>query len=173
VTARDLADVLNLDENLITEARLASRSYSSLSLWAPMPDDTMLADHILVYEDGFERVDNTQTVRQVLAKLPPRARAIVRLRFRDGLSQLQIASIVGLSQMHVSRILRDAVISLRRLMSSDDGIPAQHGAAPALPIGRSPSVHSGRPRLAPAHPEERTRPAVPRSHTRISPTSPA
>jgi RNA polymerase sigma-B factor len=128
VTASDLAATLDLDESLIVEARLASRAYAPMSLYAPVLDSSVLADHVAVHEEGYEHVDNEQTVRRALRALPKRVRHIVGLRFRHEMTQAQIAAAVGLSQMHVSRILAEAVATLRDLMSPDDAALVQRGA---------------------------------------------
>jgi RNA polymerase sigma-B factor len=152
VTAGDLATLLDLDESLIVEARLASRSYAPMSLSAPVLDDSVLADHIAEHETGYERVDNELTVRRILQTLPERVRCIVALRFRYNLTQAEIARVVGLSQMHVSRILADAMVTLRHVMSHDDGGSARR----TLPAATRPD-----------------RSAVLRSRTRKSPTTTA
>jgi RNA polymerase sigma-B factor len=128
VTEADLAETLNMDESLIVEARLASRSYAPMSLYAPVLDTSVLADHIAVHEEGYEHVDNEQTVRRAMLALPKRVRHIVGLRFRHEMTQAQIAAAVGLSQMHVSRILAEAVATLRDLMTPDDAEYARRGA---------------------------------------------
>lgn len=156
VTGADLAEMLDLDESLIEEARLASRSYAPMSLWAPVLDSSVLADHIAVHEEGYDHVDNEQTVRQALRALPKRARHIVGLRFRHEMSQAQIAAAVGLSQMHVSRILADAVATLRDLMTLDDVGHARRDAVVHRRVagGAAPRRSGVRP-----------------SRTRISPTT--
>ena len=61
------------------------------------------------HDQGYEAVDNDDAVQALLATLPERERTIVTLRFYDELSQSEIAARVGVSQMHVSRLLRAAL----------------------------------------------------------------
>lgn len=65
-------------------------------------------------------VDDRETLRPLLAQLPPRQRTILALRFFHQLTQAQIGEQVGLSQMHVSRLLRRILAFLRQGMASAD-----------------------------------------------------
>lgn len=64
-------------------------------------------------DPGLDRIEDRQTLRSALAELPDREAAIVRLRFFDELTQSQIAERIGISQVHVSRLLARAVAQLR------------------------------------------------------------
>lgn len=80
------------------------------------PDDAGASDRnaaTAVGERGFGDVENEAVVEQLISQLPHREREIVRLRFYDELSQSEIAERVGVSQMHVSRLLRKAFDRLR------------------------------------------------------------
>jgi RNA polymerase sigma-B factor len=81
------------------------------------PDDGSPAGARLADDDdaGFEAVDDRDAVAGLLEQLPPRERTIVELRFYGGLSQSQIAERLGISQMHVSRLLRATFERLREL----------------------------------------------------------
>ena len=70
---------------------------------------------------GIRGVDNDDAVQALLAKLPEREQMIVRLRFYDELSQSEIAARVGVSQMHVSRLLRAALERLREHADASEG----------------------------------------------------
>lgn len=119
VTTRDLAVELAIDESLVAEARLAARSYTPSSLSAPNLDGTILADFVAVNEEGFEVVDTRQTVRHAMRLLPRRSRRILGLRYRQEMTQTQIANAVGLSQMHVSRIIADSLETLRLALADE------------------------------------------------------
>jgi RNA polymerase sigma-B factor len=151
INTSDLAADLGLDESLIVEARLAGSSYAPASLSAPVLEGSVLADYIAMHEAGYAHVDDELTLRRALMTLPRRARHIVRLRFRHEMTQAQIAAAIGVSQMHVSRILNQAIATLREVIAVDDG-PAS-GAPPA--------------RRAPATPG---RLGAPPSRKHISPT---
>ena len=153
VTSRDLADELRLDESLVVEARIASRSYTPTLLSAPVFETGEVADFIAVTEAGYEAVDNSLTIRAAMVALPDRMRQIVRLRFRNEMTQAQIAAAVGLSQMHVSRLLASALAQLREAIVDDGGgaggtagvAGTVRVTAPASGAGPGAPVRRGRP----------------------------
>ena len=118
-TVAELATQLGVSEREIREAQATSHAYRADSLSAPtQPWDTAgdggtLADELGSPDSGFEGVDNRETLRLVLATLPTREQHILTLRFYDNLTQAQIAEQVGISQMHVSRLLARALTELR------------------------------------------------------------
>ena len=81
------------------------------------PDDGSPAGARLADDNdaGFGAVDDRDAVAGLLEQLPARERTIVELRFYGGLSQSQIAERLGISQMHVSRLLRATFERLREL----------------------------------------------------------
>ncbi len=85
------------------DAALANEERSSLDLSARLGED----------ETEFEGVEQREELAGLLSNLPPRERRIVYLRFFDGLTQSEIANEVGISQMHVSRLLTKSLESLR------------------------------------------------------------
>lgn len=80
------------------------------------PNDRSLA--VSTEEAGFGHAVDSHLVEPLMARLPPREREIVRLRFFEDRSQAEIAELIGISQMHVSRLLRRALESMR---ASADG----------------------------------------------------
>jgi RNA polymerase sigma-B factor len=72
---------------------------------------------LMVDETGFREVLDRDEVSQAMRHLPAREREIVRLRFVEDMTQSEIASELGISQMHVSRLLRSALDALRSSMS--------------------------------------------------------
>jgi RNA polymerase sigma-B factor len=64
-------------------------------------------------DEEFERTDDRTSLEPALERLPPREREILRMRFEDGLTQTQIADQVGISQMHVSRLIRRSLDRMR------------------------------------------------------------
>lgn len=118
-TADELAEHLGveLDEVLLAiDARIANRT-SSLSGPPGSADDSPVRD---VAAPGGLPEDEAVAIRALLDRLPERERTIVRLRFYDQLSQSEIAERVGVSQMHVSRLLRVALGTLRDSIEASD-----------------------------------------------------
>jgi RNA polymerase sigma-B factor len=75
---------------------------------------------LMVEERGFGSVHDRDQVAQAMRHLPAREREIVRLRFLHDLTQAEIAAEVGVSQMHVSRLLRSALDAMAEAMAIDD-----------------------------------------------------
>ena len=65
------------------------------------------------WDENYERAEQRVLLRRGFDRLPPREREILRLRFYEGLTQREIAEAVGISQMHVSRLIRRSVEGLR------------------------------------------------------------
>ena len=72
-----------------------------------------------LHEAEFELIEHRQTLAPLLAALPERERRILLLRFFDGLTQAEIGALVGISQMHVSRLLTRTLARLRRELLAD------------------------------------------------------
>jgi RNA polymerase sigma-B factor len=114
-TLNEIAEQLEVDPEAVLEAMEANRAYATQSLDAQMPgDDRSLGDTIGGEEPGMDDVEVKMVVGDLLATLPEREQTILRLRFFDGLTQTEIASQVGISQMHVSRLLTRSLETLRR-----------------------------------------------------------
>lgn len=119
----ELAQHLDLPVNEVLEGLEAAEAYRSSSL-----------DEMLSSEDGsatvgelvgdadaeLDRVDYRESLRPLLAELAPRERTIVMLRFFGNRTQTQIADEVGISQMHVSRLLSQTLDRLRSRLDPDD-----------------------------------------------------
>ncbi len=107
---RDIAAALGATVEEVLEAMEAATAYEATSLDAPRPggdDDGWTYLDTLASEDGgYERVEIGETLRGAMEALPPRERVILMLRFEHDLTQAEIAERVGVSQMHVSRLLR-------------------------------------------------------------------
>ena len=107
---RDVAEALGVPVEDVLEAMEAATAYETASLNAPRgsadDDEWTHADALGDEEHGYELVELEQTLRGTLDALPPRERLILRLRFERDMTQAEIAKEVGLSQMHVSRLLR-------------------------------------------------------------------
>jgi RNA polymerase sigma-B factor len=114
-TVRDIAGRTGLDEEAILEAReaLSARVSASLSTPAREQDEHPLEARLGAEEGGYAAAERRATLQSLARVLTPREREIVRLRFEADLTQAEIGRAVGLSQMHVSRVLRTAVDKLR------------------------------------------------------------
>jgi RNA polymerase sigma-B factor len=109
-----------LDDEAVLDARqaLTARTFTSLSLSTGIDDDaeeTILDRRFGTTDDGFEMAEQRATLAPLLARLPSRDRQILRLRFEEDLTQSEIGRRVGLSQMHVSRVIRGSLEHLREL----------------------------------------------------------
>jgi RNA polymerase sigma-B factor len=94
----------------------SANAYSTLSLDAPEigeSDGQSMADSLGADDEALEGVDYRESLKPLLARLDPRAKHILMLRFFRGMTQSQIAAEVGISQMHVSRILSRTLTQLR------------------------------------------------------------
>jgi RNA polymerase sigma-B factor len=115
-TIPELAEAAGVTEEEVVEAIEAGRAYSARSLTSSPESDgeseLELIDLLEVEERGFEEVENRELLASGIATLDERERRILRLRFVDGLTQSQIAAEIGVSQMHVSRLIRRALDTL-------------------------------------------------------------
>ena len=116
-TPAELAEATGASVEQVLEALDTATAYRPLSLDTPHSDDTdqTLADLSGVDDPGFTRVENSAFVDHLLAPLSEREQTILRLRFQDDLTQAEIGARVGVSQMHVSRVVRQAIARLQNL----------------------------------------------------------
>jgi RNA polymerase sigma-B factor len=123
-TVDELATHLGTTPEEVIDALDAAQVYRPASLSAPIhnvdsdggPD---LGDVLGSPDPGFELVDNMQSLRGLIEQLPARQRRILGLRFYDDMTQAQIARKIGVSQMHVSRLLTAALNQLRAGLTDD------------------------------------------------------
>ena len=116
-TIAEIARELDATPEQVLEAMEAGSAYSPVSLSAsPGADEELDLMEVIGEEDQeFERSEERASLEPALDALPDREQEILRMRFEDGLTQTQIAERVGLSQMHVSRLIRK---SLERMKDS-------------------------------------------------------
>jgi RNA polymerase sigma-B factor len=114
-TIAELATAAGVEEEDVIDALESSQAYTARPLSTPVDGegDGDLLDTLGGEERGYEDVDDGSLVEAGLAALDERERRIVELRFFDGLTQSQIAAEIGISQMHVSRLLRRALDTMR------------------------------------------------------------
>lgn len=110
-TAQEVADHCEVSVEDVLEARGSASAHRADSLDRPVAEEgeDSRGDLMGDFDPGFRRVEQAVDVGRLLATLPEREQKIVRLRFEGDLTQREIAEHVGLSQMHVSRLLRDAL----------------------------------------------------------------
>jgi RNA polymerase sigma-B factor len=114
--APELAEHLGISKEEVLEALEASNAYRSGSLDEMLvddPDSGKVSDLLGEADAALEQVEYQQTLAPLLEKLPQRERTIIKLRFFGNLTQSQIAEHVGISQMHVSRLLAKTLVQLR------------------------------------------------------------
>ncbi|MFE7775251.1 RNA polymerase sigma factor SigF [Streptomyces sp. NPDC057445] len=118
-TVRELSELMSLPEAEVIEARKASNAYNSSSLDAALTGDaaqdgeTALADFIGEVEPALELIEDFHSLTPLVAGLNERDRQILHLRFVEELTQAQIGEHLGISQMHVSRLLTRILKHLR------------------------------------------------------------
>ncbi|MET7723750.1 RNA polymerase sigma factor SigF [Streptomyces mirabilis] len=118
-TTRELAALMSLSEEEVIEARKASNGYNSSSLDAALTaddgadGDTVLADFIGEDDPSLELVDDFQSLAPLIAELDERQRRIIHMRFVEERTQAQIGEELGISQMHVSRLITRIIKRLR------------------------------------------------------------
>ncbi|WP_067501565.1 SigB/SigF/SigG family RNA polymerase sigma factor [Actinoplanes sp. TFC3] len=128
-TSAELAAHLRIDESAVREAIESSAGYAPSSLNAPVGGDGAAEfGDLLGGEDAdLELIDDRVTVAGLLLRLPERERRMLAMRFYGNRTQAEIAIELGISQMHVSRLLSRSLAWLREAMLSD-ALPRWEGA---------------------------------------------
>ncbi|MBF6087997.1 SigB/SigF/SigG family RNA polymerase sigma factor [Nocardia cyriacigeorgica] len=115
-TAKEIAAELDVDPDEVTQAVIAGNAYQPTSIDAASSGrdtDASLLDTLGEEESQFDRVEEYVAIRPLLDGLPERERRILTMRFFESMTQTQIAQQMGISQMHVSRILAKTLARLR------------------------------------------------------------
>ncbi|GGO90931.1 RNA polymerase sigma factor SigF [Wenjunlia tyrosinilytica] len=115
-TVAEFAECLDLSEEEIMEGLVAANSYSASSLDAQIEEDettSPLADRLGEVDPAMELVEDFHALAPLLAQLGERDRLILRMRFGEEMTQAQIGEELGISQMHVSRLLARTLTRLR------------------------------------------------------------
>jgi RNA polymerase sigma-B factor len=114
-TVADLCEALALPAPVVAEALAAVDSYRPVSLQMAVGDGTQeLGDLVGGADPRLELVDDWLSVRPMLASLPRRSQQVLAMRFWGNMTQSDIGAQLGLSQVHVSRILKETVATLRQ-----------------------------------------------------------
>jgi len=123
-TVHELAGHLNISDEEVLEGLESANAYSTLSLDAgdsgsgdePMP----VSETLGVEDEGLEGVEYRESLKPMLEQLPPREKKILMLRFFKNMTQSEIAAEIGISQMHVSRLLARTLAQLREGLLVDE-----------------------------------------------------
>ncbi|WP_083123547.1 sigma-70 family RNA polymerase sigma factor [Mycolicibacterium tusciae] len=137
-TNQEVAGELGVDVDDISQSESAHWAYRPLSLDAPRGEPhgahaTSIGESVGVDDPGFEAVEDLIVLREVIAELDPRRRAILGMRFFDCLTQREIALRLNVSQVQVSRLLNGALARLRQRMRVD--VPTRARGCSQLPAG--------------------------------------
>jgi RNA polymerase sigma-B factor len=124
-TPLEIGERVGASTEQVLEAREAAGAYRAISLDRPRGDDPedgeQFADAFGVEDPGFAQAEHAATVERLMASLTDREREVLRLRFEEDLTQSEIGARVGVSQMHVSRLIRQSIARLRATAEGDDG----------------------------------------------------
>jgi len=115
-TVAELAVFLGMSEDDVLEGLESANAYSTVSLDTPDGGDSdalAVADTLGVIDESLEGVEYRESLKPLLDQLPPREKRILLLRFFGNMTQSQIAIDLGISQMHVSRLLARTLAQLR------------------------------------------------------------
>jgi RNA polymerase sigma-B factor len=117
-TIAEIAKELDTTPEQVLEAMEAGSAYSTVSLstgpgGGTDDDNYDPMESIGTEDEEFERTEQRASLEPALDQLPEREREILRMRFEEGLTQTQIADKIGISQMHVSRLIRKSLARMR------------------------------------------------------------
>lgn len=130
-SVREIADAADLSMDDVLDALAAGSAQRPAPLSSPGGEgEEEEGIAVGVDEAGYEQAEARATLSAGLADLPARERVILHLRFDEGLTQSQIAAKVGVSQMHVSRLIRRALETLRDRAGDPEPRPASTDEEP-------------------------------------------
>ncbi len=147
-TVHELAEKLAISEEEVLEGLESANAYSTLSLDVPDTDDESpaVADTLGAEDEALEGVEYRESLKPLLEDLPPREKRILLLRYFGNMTQSQIAQEVGISQMHVSRLLARTLAQLREKLLVEDGMlvtgeyrSTSGWSSPTLPVPAPPA----------------------------------
>jgi len=120
-TVRQLAERLNIDEDEALEGLESANAYSAISLDTPPSDQTLsVADTLGSEDEGMLAVEYRESLKPLMDGLAEREKRLLLLRFFKNKTQSQIADELGISQMHVSRLLARTLAELREQLLTED-----------------------------------------------------
>jgi len=124
-TVDEIAVAVGIEPEQVLEALEASGAYRATSLSTPRGSDDeageTLGDTVGTSEEGFGLAEDRATLEQLMRAVTPREREVLRLRFEEDLTQAEIGDLIGVSQMQVSRIIRQSLQRLRTVAEARSG----------------------------------------------------
>jgi len=133
-TVAEIAAHLQMSEEEVLEGLESANAYSTVSLDAPDSGDDdapAVAESLGMLDEALEGVEYRESLKPLLEQLPSREKRILLLRFFGNMTQSQIATELGISQMHVSRLLARTLAQLR------EGLTTRRVSRRGYPAGRS------------------------------------
>ncbi|WP_432353169.1 RNA polymerase sigma factor SigB [Sporosarcina sp. A2] len=123
----EIAEYLEVDEESVLEAMEMGRSYQALSMDHTLEADSeggtvTLFDIIGAKDDGYEKTDQRLLVADALNVLSDREKQIIQYTYIEQLSQKETGELLGISQMHVSRLQRKAIKKLQEAIVAAGGV---------------------------------------------------
>jgi RNA polymerase sigma-B factor len=126
-TIAELAAATQVSEEEVVEALESGRAYSSVSIFSggsgEDEESLELLDCLGQEEQAYDLFEQRRVLAPAMERLDPRERLILHLRFFEGMTQTQVAARIGISQMHVSRLIRKSIDSLRETMTEQQAPP--------------------------------------------------
>jgi RNA polymerase sigma-B factor len=126
-SVREIATAVGAEEEEVLEALQAGGAYRAVSFDAPRAggeeDAATLGDSVGVDEHGFDRAEERATLQQLMSTVTPREREVLRMRFEQDMTQAEIGTVIGVSQMQVSRVIRQAIARLRAAADAEPAAP--------------------------------------------------
>jgi len=112
-TTAELSTAAGIGEEKLLDAIQASSARGAVSLQAPSGEDGTIEERIGTDDGGIGSAETNAILDTLLPSLTPRERAILRLRFDEDMTQAEIGAVIGVGQMQISRIIRQALQRLR------------------------------------------------------------
>jgi RNA polymerase sigma-B factor len=136
----ELAGYLDVSPESVREAQAAAQALQAASLDAPLPDSkdegSSLADLLGEEDPGLERTLDMESVRTHWPELPDREQRLLMMRFYGNMTQAEIGARLGISQMHVSRLLSRALDYLRTRIAEPPEPGREHEMAATTEVGK-------------------------------------
>jgi len=130
-TIAELAAVAEVSEEEVVEALESGRAYTSVSIFSggsgEDEESLELLDCLGHEEQAYAVFEQRRLLAPAMERLDPRERLILHLRFFEGMTQTQVAARIGISQMHVSRLIRKSIDSLRETMVQQETLQGTRG----------------------------------------------